>query len=200
MSPAHVLEPTYAGLKYRLMTGAWPLGLRLDAARLADDLGVSVTPVRDCLNRLVGEHLVDFQAGEGYRVANLSERTLRDLYAFTADLLELALTGLTRTGTMPGRWAEAADYPERVTTLFEAIAHGAGNSLLTETVKGLGERLHAARICEARLLDGVDAEIADIAEQFAARRKALSESLAQYHCRRRKIVPGIIEMLEQAPI
>ena len=45
MSPAHVFEPTYEAIKRRLMTGEWATGARIEAARLADDLGVSMTPV-----------------------------------------------------------------------------------------------------------------------------------------------------------
>jgi DNA-binding GntR family transcriptional regulator len=65
MSPAHVLEPTYQNLKQGLMEGNWRRGERLKALRLADEIGVSMTPVRDCLNRLVGEGLVDMQPGDG---------------------------------------------------------------------------------------------------------------------------------------
>ena len=54
MSPAYVLEPTYDTLRRRLFAGVWPSGQRLEAARLATELGVSMTPVRDSLNRLAG--------------------------------------------------------------------------------------------------------------------------------------------------
>src|SRR3546814_3490454 len=47
MSPAHVLEPTYQAIRKRLMEAAWPAGFRLDTARLAGELGVSTSPVRD---------------------------------------------------------------------------------------------------------------------------------------------------------
>ena len=91
MSPAHVLEPTCTKLKQMLVEGVWPPGEKLEALRLADELGVSMTPVRDCLNRLVGERLVDMKPGEGYRVPRISEKALRDMLAVNAALLELAL-------------------------------------------------------------------------------------------------------------
>lgn len=69
MSPAHVLEPTYDTLRRRLLMGAWPAGQRLEAARLAADLGVSITPVRDSLNRLTGERLIVSQPGDGFHVS-----------------------------------------------------------------------------------------------------------------------------------
>src|ERR1700761_6944712 len=59
MSPSHILEPTYRAIKQRLMCGEWPAGFRLDTARIATDLGVSTSPVRDSLNRLAGECMVD---------------------------------------------------------------------------------------------------------------------------------------------
>ena len=68
MSPAHVFEPTYEAIKRRLMTGEWASGTRIEAARLADDFGVSVTPVRDSLYRLNGERMVDFTPGEAREI------------------------------------------------------------------------------------------------------------------------------------
>jgi hypothetical protein len=41
MSPAHVLEPTCRRLKRMLMEGVWPQGEKLEALRLADDLGLA---------------------------------------------------------------------------------------------------------------------------------------------------------------
>ncbi|MGD9812804.1 MAG: GntR family transcriptional regulator, partial [Sphingobium sp.] len=76
MSPAHVLEPTYDTLRRRLLAGVWPSGQRLEAARLAKELGVSITPVRDSLNRLAGERLVHASRGEGYQVPLLDETEL----------------------------------------------------------------------------------------------------------------------------
>ena len=78
MSPAHVFEPTYEAIKRRLITGEWSSGTRIEAARLADELGVSVTPVRDSLYRLNGESMVDFTPGEGFHVHRLTETEFRD--------------------------------------------------------------------------------------------------------------------------
>ncbi|MBD3774941.1 MAG: GntR family transcriptional regulator, partial [Rhodobacteraceae bacterium] len=92
MSPAHVVEPTYERLKRDLLEGKWRQGARLEAMRLADDFGVSMTPVRDCLNRLAGEGLVDMRPGHGYHVPSLTEKELRDLLQSSAALLDFAVT------------------------------------------------------------------------------------------------------------
>src|SRR3546814_19229888 len=82
------------------MTGAWSAGVRIEAARLADEIGVSITPVRDALNRLAGERMVDFIAGEGFRVPLYSEAELRDLFGLNRLLLLAAVgkAGLPRDG------------------------------------------------------------------------------------------------------
>lgn len=42
MSPAHVLEPTYATIKQRLLDGAWAPGARLETARIGDRVTFSM--------------------------------------------------------------------------------------------------------------------------------------------------------------
>src|SRR3546814_14742016 len=82
------------------MTGACSAGVRIEAARLADEIGVSITPVRDALNRLAGERMVDFIAGDGFRAALYSEAELRDLFGLNRLLLLSAVgrAGLPRHG------------------------------------------------------------------------------------------------------
>src|SRR3546814_6424456 len=99
MSPAYVLEPTYDTLRRRLFAGVWPSGQRLEAARLATELGVSMTPVRDSLNRLAGERLVHSSPGEGFKVPLLSATELRALIDWHRDLVGIA-RGRRRTITI----------------------------------------------------------------------------------------------------
>ncbi|HEX7655883.1 MAG TPA: GntR family transcriptional regulator, partial [Sphingomonas sp.] len=91
MSPAHVLEPTYQAIRQRLMAGQWSPGYHLDTARLADDLGVSKSPVRDSLNHLAGERLIAFEPGVGFHVPRLDETQLKDLLDLNLHLLLIAL-------------------------------------------------------------------------------------------------------------
>lgn len=196
MSPAHVLEPTYRTLKQHIIEGAWPPGQRLEAGRLAEDLFVSATPVRDCLNRLVGERLVDFRPGEGYRVARLTEGQLRDLLDFTATLLDLAI----RTATAPPNESVAepgeADYAAKLAGLCNAIAARSGNAALCECVRALNDRLHTARRREVRLFPGAEDEIEALARQLRDGSRSLRQGLARYHAERRKAAGQIIALLE----
>lgn len=165
MSPAHVFEPTYEAIKRRLMTGEWASGTRIEAARLADDLGVSVTPVRDSLYRLNGERMVDFAPGEGFHVHRLTETEFRDLLELHLILLLAALA----TAPKGSATSVPADqpYPDRVADLFLAIAERSANSEIVASIAAIGDRLQLSRHFDAIILAGVEAEVEAIAIAFA---------------------------------
>ncbi len=184
MSPAHVFEPTYEAIKRRLMAGEWATGTRIEAARLADDLGVSVTPVRDSLYRLNGERMVDFMPGEGFHVHRLTETEFRDLLELHLILL-LAALATSPKGAVTSVPADQP-YPDRVADLFLAIAERSANSEIVASIAAIGDRLQLSRHFDATILAGVEAEIEAIAIAFAdAEPQAkVRNFLLRYHERR----------------
>ncbi|ABF54235.1 GntR family transcriptional regulator [Sphingopyxis alaskensis] len=184
MSPAHVFEPTYEAIKRRLMTGEWATGARIEAARLADDLGVSMTPVRDGLYRLNGERMVDFTPGDGFHVHRLTETEFRDL-------LELHLVlQLAALATAPNRLATpvSADqpYPDRIADLFLAVADRSSNSEIVANIAAIGDRLQFSRHFDAAILGDVEAEykLLEAAIVDAAPQTEMRSLLLGYHERR----------------
>ncbi|WP_176484676.1 GntR family transcriptional regulator [Sphingomonas spermidinifaciens] len=119
------MERSYATLKQLLREGRYPPGVRLEASRIAEELGVSMTPVRDVLHRLVGERLVEASAGEGFHVPRLREAALRDLYEWHSALILMAL----RTARSPFAQDELAGetMAARTAQLFERFADIAPN-------------------------------------------------------------------------
>lgn len=73
-------------------------GTRLTEVKLARDLSVSRTPVREALAQLAREGFLTAAPGRGYAVAPLSSREVRELYAVIAELECLALTWGGRVG------------------------------------------------------------------------------------------------------
>ncbi|MHB8647349.1 MAG: GntR family transcriptional regulator [Thermomicrobiales bacterium] len=69
----------YQWLKERIMHHAFLPGDKLDIQQLADDLGVSRTPVKDAINRLTAEGLVVLRSRRGTYVATLTPTVLRNL-------------------------------------------------------------------------------------------------------------------------
>lgn len=201
MSPAHVLEPTYQGLKSRLKAGSWPMGMRLEATKLADELGVSVTPVRDSLNRLVGERLVELWPGEGYRVARIGERQLRDLFGFNRELLSRAVIVMVASDVEMDWSDEPSPYPERVARLFAGVAAASGSTAVVEVVEALNDRLHPVRCLDPELIAGCEIEIETFGRVIVEDVDPLARDswLASYHDRRCELASEYVFRLELGP-
>ena len=71
-------------LREMIMTGQLRARDRLRVERLAEELGVSATPVREALMSMAGEGMVDFQPGRGFRVVPLTRRDVLDVYDMQA--------------------------------------------------------------------------------------------------------------------
>lgn len=70
-----------------ILEGALPDGTRIDQAKLAQDLNVSLVPVREALNKLQAEGFVEIIPRRGAFVTRISTRDMEDLY-FARQVLE----------------------------------------------------------------------------------------------------------------
>lgn len=196
MSPAHVLEPTYDTLRRRLVAGDWSPRCRLEAARLAEELGVSITPVRDALNRLTGERLVEAEPGEGFRVPRLDGAELRTAFAWHHRLMAMAIRW--RGGPFP-----AIEIPqghdgigERTALLFGSIAATARNGELNRAVSQAAARLNPYRQLEPKALDDPETELAALEALTGSRsRAALLAAIGDYHARRKAAADRLAELV-----
>ena len=196
MSPAHVLEPTYQDLKRGLMQGRWRPGERLEALRLADDFGVSMTPVRDCLNRLAGEGLVDMKPGDGFRVPRISEKMLRDMLDLNAMLLDFALQNPIDIGALAHVTQSVEDYGGRVAALFGIIAHRSANTALMEMVHSLGDRMHAVRRWEPQIFADCLHELEELERHLTDNSSDLNLALRKYHDRRLGSISELVQLAQ----
>jgi hypothetical protein len=192
MSPAHVLEPTYDAIRRRLVAGAWQPGFRLEAARLAGLLGVSITPVRDSLNRLTGERLVDAWPNEGFRVPRLEGRELRELIGWHHELVRLA----RRTGSLPQISVIQRGHDgiaERTSLLFTALAGDATEIEARWAMGNTAARLGPYRKHEATILSDVEEELGGIeAAVLEGNDEALGSAIKEYHLRRQMVSDELV--------
>ncbi|MFA5963756.1 MAG: GntR family transcriptional regulator [Sphingomonas sp.] len=190
MSPAQAMERSYATLKQMLREGVFAPGMRLEAIRLADELGVSMTPVRDVLHRLAGERLVEASSREGFHVPRFTEAALRDLYEWNSALLVMAAR-TKRPGAEEAPIAPLWEVPagaERIAALFARIAAAAPNREIGDAIAAASDRLHPFRIIEQRILERVEGEL----EQLITRGSDQPHAIRRFHLRRMRAVPALL--------
>ena len=153
--PRSVVDDVYDSLKKSIVEGAYAPGQRLRALRVAQELKVSRTPVKEALIRLEQEGLIRREQGSGFIVRGLSVREILALYR-VREVLEVevareAFPNLTPAALSAMRDAlDHADellaqqrYPDflRANRKFhDLIAEQTGNSVLQELLANLGGR------------------------------------------------------------
>jgi DNA-binding GntR family transcriptional regulator len=142
----------YRWLRDQILHHVFLPGNKLDVQQLADDLGVSRTPVKDAINRLTAEGLVVLRSRRGTYVARLTPAALHDLFdarlmietwaaqALTPEQLASVASTIRDLFTRADRIitpGDAAhfDYPAFYaldTALHETLVRLAGNAILVE--------------------------------------------------------------------
>jgi DNA-binding GntR family transcriptional regulator len=193
MSPIQAMERSYSALKQMLREGRYAPGARLEANRLAEELGVSMTPVRDVLHRLVGERLVEAASGDGFHVPRLTEAELRDLYEWNSALLLIAVRTAheePQTLSMEDLLGTAAD---QTALVFERMASAAPNQEIRAAITSASDRLHAFRMLEDIILEPMIGEL----DELMIRDQGQPQSIRRYHLRRMRAVPPLLRGREK---
>jgi DNA-binding GntR family transcriptional regulator len=84
---ANAAEHAYEQIRERILSGRYQPGQRLTEAELVDACGVSRTPVRTAINRLVSEDFLEASRNQGARVKRWDNTELDELFELRA-LLE----------------------------------------------------------------------------------------------------------------
>lgn len=111
-------ERAYDWLRARIVGREYHAGHRLVLATIADELEMSVVPVREAIRRLEAEGLVSFERNVGARVAYVDEREY--VYAMqTLGLVEGAATSLSAPLLSRDDLERALEVNERMTVLLD---------------------------------------------------------------------------------
>ncbi len=165
----------YGRLRDMILRSQLRPGTRLLDRELAEELGVSRTPVREALTRLEQDGLVTNRAGKGYVVIDMDAKQIADLYdlremlechavrlaaerATPEDLEQLAavLVTLDAYRNVPEKRGEEIRTGLRV---HELIARASGNAFLHETLVRLLDRMLAVIWMEMLYEDTEAAEV-----------------------------------------
>jgi DNA-binding GntR family transcriptional regulator len=155
-------DAAYRTLKEQILNQAFAPGQRLNVGDLARRLGMSRTPVKDALNALASEGLVDILPRKGTFVAGLSPDTLAEVFELRRALELLAAELLVPRVSE----SDLGRLRERLAALEEPIEHDgdvdehmrrnlafhrqfvelAGNRTLLEVYEGLNAHIQIARV------------------------------------------------------
>ena len=113
-------EIVYEQLKIQILTGKIAPGTRMMEVELAEDLGVSRTPVREAIRKLEKEALVVIESRRGAYVSDVSVKEMVDTLVVREDLEALAASLTAKRITKE----ELEGLEKKVTDYSEAIASG----------------------------------------------------------------------------
>ena len=155
---ASVVDQVYLAIHDRIMDGTLQRGGRIHQEDLADELGVSRTPVREALRRLAAEGLVEMRTNRGARVADVGRGDMNAAYEarLVVEPGAARLAAQPRAAQPLARMRAAVTAQRRaipnVRRSFEAnrafhlaLVEASGNPFLLQ----LSERLWVTRIGEA---------------------------------------------------
>jgi len=150
----------YEILKNKILSMELPPGTRLKDGELAEDLGVSNTPVREAIRQLEKDGLVETTPYRGNFVKKMSPEEVCEIYDVRMVLETLAARlavnratteQLKRIQTKVEEYERAFENDdislglEADFAFHDLIAHASGNRTLLEMLRGLATRIHALR-------------------------------------------------------
>jgi len=163
--PPSVDDAAYLQIKQAILDCVLAPGTPLVETRLAEELGVSRTPVRRAIARLEQEGFVSADASKGYNVARIRFRDLEEMYQLreilechlireTADrFTESELAEMENTLQAAEQNLERDDYPAFLATnraFHHAFDRKYGNQHISEVLDRLDEHVYRAIMCGFR--------------------------------------------------
>jgi DNA-binding GntR family transcriptional regulator len=135
--PASLADQAYEGLLAAIADGRLRPGERVRETSLAGELGISRTPIREALQRLARDGLIQLDARNGARVAELSLGAIQELY----DLREILEGSTARLAAL----GATANNLQRLNAILEKEAAHLGDPA---TLAKLNKLYHQT-LCEA---------------------------------------------------
>lgn len=119
--PTYQTKSAYAAhmLRQAFAEGRYIAGDRLQTARLAEELGLSLTPVREALFELASEGLVNLSPHRGARVADVHMASLTEVYLLR-ELLESTVTRFAAANATQDGLQRLAECHDRFTDAVES--------------------------------------------------------------------------------
>lgn len=203
----------YERIKHWLLAQTLVPGQLLQIGVLADELGVSTTPVREALTRLAAERLIMSVPKRGFFARTPSEDDILGLYSVNQTILDAAVARWPEkeaaqlpaaagasVAEIPLQERSAEQLARQTEELFLQIATRSGVAEFAEIIRNMNDRLHHARVLECELVADVFAETERLAGLVAAQERAqLRPAIKTYHEERMRAAAAISKELLLRP-
>jgi len=181
--PFHV---AMTALRDRLQSGALRPGGRATAVDLADELGLSTTPVREALSRLAGEGLLEDRRGQGYFVRAPGAVEIADLHRMSLAHLLITLDPRRSSRFAPAGAPQAPevgafDPVAAVEALFRRWVGATGSRPLVGAFRVVQIQLGPVRRLEAQVLGDLAPEARALLAGGETSRAERLTALRQFH-------------------
>lgn len=210
-------DRVYEGVKARIIAHEPPSGRRIQTAPLAEQLFVSVTPVREALTRLAAERVIEEIPKAGFFVKEVSESEIADLYRLQQMLLEWTLSDIRHDGRAPGilKPPDLASHPgvepkrgketparlalRVMNELTLHIARQSGNADVIHIVGNINDRTYYVRMKDHEAFGDPKKELLRLCQAYY-RREFDGVSAGLNACFREKILrlPELLRQLRRA--
>jgi len=214
-----ITDRAYEAIRDAIVQGQFLPGERLSEEALAEQLGVSKTPVHDALGRLVAEGLVQVTPYVGASVVRLSPEDVDEIYDVRETLERLAirraiahvdeepLRALDQelaSFSRPLQQREFQHYFDVDNRLHDAVAQMSGNGRLVRILDMLRNQSHAARYLSSRLPGRTDRSIEEhraiIAALLARDAERATETMMTHLRGSRQAATHIVTELATSPV
>ncbi len=183
MAKSNLSQPIYEKLSERILHWNYLPGHRLTEDALCEEFNVSRSPIREALNTLVENGLIEKKPGVGYSVKLLDFDEINELYDVRIALESYAIQLICRNGMDEVRMEELRCFwvdigsrlPDAATTVaaadeefHELLAKLTGNRTLLAMLKSIDQRIHFVRLADITNADRVRATCSDHIELLDA--------------------------------
>lgn len=212
------IQQIYSRVKVEILNRGFYPGERINIEKYAEKLRVSTTPVREVLNRMVAEGLVDLVPQMGFFMKRLSEADMRDLLEFNALLVNWSLADFQRqypdcslslVPPLPNVLkdivkrdaVDASQLAVMTGMFFLHIAKLSGNQEIICRVASCNDRLQPARVCEFAENARSSDQLINLCDLFVVGDfSKLKQSLSHYFDVRQNQVRKLVRLLESTKI
>lgn len=196
--PVSLADQVYDRLEADILSGAYPLGEILSEKRLATELGVSRTPIREALSRLLYENLIQ-ETPNGSVVLGITKKDVEDMFQIKMRIEVLATRWVCQNVTDAGLhqltdlveqqefYAPKGDVPkvrDLDTAFHDAIYSLCGSPVLERVLSPIHHKMmkyrRASLELERRLMESVQ-EHRDLLEAILRQDEEQAEALMLRH-------------------